>query len=161
MRIRSLVISATLIAVLVLALAVTALAGDPFVGTWKLNVAKSKFNPPSSAYKSMIVKIEAQDNGLKFTLDIVDAEGKVTHVEDAPKFDGKDYPVKGDPTTDTVSLKRIGDSGFEVVNKKGGKETSITSVVFAKDGKSSTVTAKTKDTKGQEVVTSISIYEKQ
>ena len=133
-------------------------AADPFVGTWKLNVAKSKYNPPSSAFKSMIVKIEAQDNGLKFTFDSVDAEGKVSRGEYAAKFDGKDYPVKGDPTTDMVSLKRIGDSGFEIVNKKGGKDTGRTRVVFAKDGKSSTVT--TKDAKGQES-TSVSIFEKQ
>ena len=45
MRTRSLVISATLISALVLALAVIALAADnPFVGTWKMNPAKSKFS---------------------------------------------------------------------------------------------------------------------
>ncbi len=161
MRIRSLVISATLITALVASLAVIAISADnPFVGTWKLNVAKSKFNPPSSAYKSMVVKIEAQANGLKFAFNPVDAEGKVSHVEDAPKFDGKDYPVTGDPNTDTVSMKRIGDNGFEVVYKKGGKETNRTSVIISKDGKSSTATAKVKDAKGQEL-TSTSIYEKQ
>jgi hypothetical protein len=155
MRKQILIVAA--VTIFALALVSIAMAGDPFVGTWKLNVAKSKFNPPSSAYKSLIVKIEAQDNGLKFTFDIVDAEGKVSHVEDAPKFDGKDYPIKGDPTTDMVSLKRIGDNGFEIVYKKGGKETGTTRVVLEKDGKSSTVTAK--DAKGQETTTSI--YEKQ
>jgi|WetSurMetagenome_2_1015567.scaffolds.fasta_scaffold88127_2 hypothetical protein len=155
MRKHILIIAAAII--IVLALVTVAVAADPFVGTWKLNVAKSKFNPPSSASKSMVVKIEAQDNGLKFTFDSVDAEGKVAHGEYAAKFDGKDYPVKGDPATDAVSLKRIGDSGYEIVNKKGGKETSRVSVVFAKDGKSSTVTAK--DAKGQ--VTSVGIFEKQ
>jgi hypothetical protein len=162
MRTRSFVISGTVIFVLALVtLAVIAVAAEnPFVGTWKLNVAKSKFNPPSSAYKSIVVKIEAQDNGLNFTFDTVDADGKITQVEDAPKFDGKDYAVKGDPTTDTVSLKRIGPNGFETVSKKGGKETNRTSVIISEDGKSSTVTAKSKDAKGQEL-TSTSIYEKQ
>jgi hypothetical protein len=162
MRICSLIISATLMAALVLALAVIAVAADNlFIGTWKLNVGKSKFNPPSSAFKSDIVKIEALDNGLQFTFDRVDAEGKTLHIEQAPKFDGKDYPVRGDPATDAVLLKKIDANGFETVNRKGGKDINRVTVVFAKDGKSSTVTAKTKDTKGQEVVVSISIYEKQ
>jgi hypothetical protein len=143
-----------------LALATTVLAEDPFPGTWKLNVAKSQFNPPSSAVKSILVKIEAQENGLKFIFDVVDAAGKSTHYEEAPKFDGKDYAVKGDPETDTVALKRMGANGFEVLNKKGGKETNRVKVVFSKDGKSSTCTTITKDAKGQEL-TAISIYEKQ
>jgi len=79
--------------ILTLTLATIAMAADPFVGTWKLNVAKSKFNPPGSALKSDVVKIVAQDNGLKFTFNRMDAEGKAIHIESAPKFDGKDYPV--------------------------------------------------------------------
>jgi hypothetical protein len=159
MRTCSLIISATLISALVL-LAVIALAADnPFVGTWKLNVAKSKFNSPSVALRSNTVKIEAQENGLKFTFDVVDAEGKVSHSEEAPLFDGKDYPVKGDPATDTVSLKRIDANTFEVVTKKGGKEVERVRVAISKDGKTSTATTKAKDAKGKEV-TSISIYEK-
>jgi hypothetical protein len=149
----------------VLLLAVFGLAGllcaaSPFAGTWKLNVAKSKFNPPSSTLKSNTVKIEDQDNGLKFTMDVVDATGAVIHSEEAPKFDGKDYPIKGSPTTDTVTLRRIDTNTFEHVSKKGGKEVERVRVVISKDGKTSTVTAKSKDAKGQEI-TSISIYEKQ
>ena len=151
---------------LMLLVAVFGLAGllwtaeNPFVGTWKLNVVRSNFNPPSSALKSDIVKIEAQDNGLKFTFDRMDAEGKSMHIEEAPKFDGKDYPYKGDAAADTVSLRRIDANTFEQVNKKDGKDVISVRVAIAKDGKSSTVTAKTKDAKGQEV-TSVSIYEKQ
>ena len=84
-------------------------AADPFVGTWKLNVAKSKFDPPSSALKSDLVKIAAQVNGLKYTFDRVDLEGKAIHIEYAAKFDGKDYPVTitGDKSVSTTSLRRI------------------------------------------------------
>jgi len=160
MRIRPLVISAPWIAALVLAVAMIAVAADnPFVGIWKLNVAKSKFNSPSAAPKSSTVKIEAQENGLKFTFDVVDAEGKASHSEEAPLFDGKDYPVKGDPATDTVSLKRVDANTFEVVTKKGGKEVERVRVAISKDGETSIVTSKAKDAKGQEV-TAISIYEK-
>ena len=135
-------------------------AQSPFDGTWKLNVAKSKFNPPSSALKSDMVKIVTQDNGLKFTFERVDAEGTASHIEESPKFDGKDYPAKGDATTDTVSLKRIDANTFEHVSKKGGKEVQRVRVVVSQNGKTSTVTAKMKDAKGQET-TSVLMYEKQ
>jgi hypothetical protein len=143
-----------------LALAIAAMAADPFVGTWKLNVAKSKFNPPSSALKSDMVKIEAQDNGLKFTFDRMDAEGKAIHIEQAPKFDGKDYAVKGGTTVDTVSLRRINANTFEQVEKKDGKEGARVLVVVSKNGRTSTVTSKEKNEKGQDV-TSIILYDKQ
>jgi hypothetical protein len=143
-----------------LALATVAMAVDPFVGTWKLNLAKSKFNPPSSALKSDMVKIEAQDNGLKFTFDRVDVEGKAIHIEEAPKFDGKDYPVKGVTTVDTVSLRRIDANTFEHVEKKDGKEGARVLVVVSKNGRTSTVTSKEKNEKGQDV-TSIVFYDKQ
>ena len=99
-------------------------AADPFVGTWKLNVAKSKFDPPSSALKSDLVKIAAQVNGLKYTFDRVDLEGKAIHIEYAAKFDGKDYPVTitGDKSVSTTSLRRIDANTIESVNKINGKE---------------------------------------
>lgn len=137
-------------------------AADPFVGTWKLNVAKSRFDPPSSALKSDLVKIAAQINGLKYTFDRVDLEGKAIHIEYAAKFDGKDYPVTitGDRSVNTTSLRRIDANTIESVNKINGKETERNRVVIAKDGKSSTVTTKVKNEKGQEFTT-ITIYEKQ
>ena len=147
--------------VFVLALATVAMAADdPFVGTWKLNLAKSKFNPPSSALKSDMVKIEAQDNGLKFTFDRVDVEGKDIHIEQAPKFDGKDYPVKGAATGSTVSLRRIDANTFEQVEKKDGKEGARVLVVVSKNGRTSTATSKEKNEKGRDI-TSIILYDKQ
>jgi hypothetical protein len=47
----------------VLGLARASWAADPHVGTWKLNLARSQFNPTSSAPKSQPLKIEAQENG--------------------------------------------------------------------------------------------------
>ena len=64
-------------AALVLGLATMAIAADPFVGTWKLNVAKSKITGQTP--KSETLKIATQNNGFKWTFDTVDAEGKATH----------------------------------------------------------------------------------
>jgi hypothetical protein len=40
---------------------------EPFVGTWKMDVSRYRFNPPGSALKSYTVVVGAQDNGFKFT----------------------------------------------------------------------------------------------
>jgi hypothetical protein len=126
-------------------------AADPFVGTWKVNIAKSIPTPPP---KSGIVKIEAQDNGFKVVFDGVSADG-VTHMEYAAKYDGKDYPVTGDPNADTVALTKIDANTVEPVWKKGGMEVSLQRGVVSKDGKTMTLTTKGKNAQGQEVTNTL------
>jgi hypothetical protein len=65
-----------------------------FVGTWKLNVAKSKVNP-DLPWKRALNTITAQDNRLKVVRDNVDGEGKAEHAEYLLKYDGTDCPVSG------------------------------------------------------------------
>ena len=66
---------------LVLAMATAAMAAeDPYAGTWKLNVAKSRF-APGQVRKSEVNVIEIQGNLLKIVGDRVDADGKATHRE--------------------------------------------------------------------------------
>jgi hypothetical protein len=52
------------------------------------------------------------------------------------KFDGKDYPVEGDPGHTMVSLKRISANPIEEVDKRDGKVVAINRMTVAKDGKS-------------------------
>src|SRR5262249_4762897 len=111
-----------------------------FAGTWKLNPAKSTYSP-GPAPKSQVAKIEAVDGGMKVVSDRVESDGKTTHFEWTAKFDGKDYPVKGDPGRDAVSVKRMGDDTLEITNKKEGKVTGTIRAVYAHDGKSRVETA--------------------
>ena len=83
------------------------LAEDAHMGTWKLNEAKSKFAP--GAAKNTTVVYEAAGDNVKVTVDGVDKDGKPTHNEWTGKFDGKDYPVTGDPTSDARSYKEVND----------------------------------------------------
>ena len=48
---------------------------NPLVGTWKLNVTKSKFDP-GPAPKSLTRTVEAQGDGVKYTFAGVAADGK-------------------------------------------------------------------------------------
>ncbi len=52
------------------------------------------------------------------------------------KFDGKDYPVEGDPGHTMVSLKRIGADTIEETDKRDGKVVSVSHMTVSKDGKS-------------------------
>ena len=82
------------------------------------------------------------------------------HNEWMGKFDGKDYPVIGDPTSDARSYTKINDHtlGFNV--QKGGKVTTSGRIVVSADGKSRTVTSSGTDSKGKKFK-SIAVYDKQ
>jgi hypothetical protein len=158
MRTRSLVISATLIVALVLALTVIAVAQNPNVGTWKMNLAKTKSSRP--LWKSYTMTAEAQENGIKVVQDWVDADGKPMHVTYAAKYDGKDYPVTGRPDADTMSFTRPHANTTDYVFKKSGKEAWRGQAVVSKDGKTRTDTGGGKDANGQASTYTI-IMEKQ
>jgi len=107
-------------------------AADPVIGTWKLDVAKSKFSP-GPAPKSLTVKFEAAGKGVKLTTDGVGADGQPTHTEYTADYDGKDYPLIGSPVADTVSLKRMDASTSERTDKKGGKVVQTLTRIAASD----------------------------
>lgn len=133
-------------------------AADPNLGTWKLNDANSKIAPGSP--KNSTVVYEAAGDKIKGTIDGVDGQGKPVHSEWTGKFDGKDYPVTGDPSSDTRAIKKIDDHNYEVTAKKDGKVTLTGHVVLSADGKSRTVTINGTNAEGKKV-TSTSVYDKQ
>ena len=159
MRMRPFTLLATILAVAVLMLSASAQAADNQVGTWKLDVAKSKYSP-GSAPKEGTLKIEAEADGLKFTIDGIDAEGKAVHMEFSPKYDGKDYPTTGMPGADSISLKKINDNTIETVTKKAGETVMTTKSVVSKNGKTRTTTQKGKNAKGQDV-NNVVVYNRQ
>ena len=135
-------------------------AADPFVGTWKLNVAMSKASDPSVMPKSEISKWEGLDNGMKATVEGVDAEGKAYQIEVSAKYDGKDYPMKGYSLADTIAEKKIGSATLEIVTKKAGKEVERWRITVSKDGKKQTWIGKGTNPKGQ-AYNGTFVYDKQ
>ncbi len=121
-------------------------AADPFVGTWKMNPAKSKFSYP--APKSFTVTFTAQDNGVKVVQDMIEADGKTIHRSFALKYDGKEYPVTA-PDQDAISVKKSDPNTVEYVAKKKGKRVWSGRAVVAKDGKFITDIGSGNDEKGQ------------
>ena len=136
-----------------------AFAADVFSGNWKVNIAKSKYDPGPPPKGPNYSKLEAIDGGLKFTNDGVNAEGKPTHSEWSGKFDGKDNPVKGDAARDTAALKKIDDHTFEITNKKGGNVVGVIRAVFSRDGKTRTQTGQGTNAQGVKTNNTV-VYEK-
>jgi len=128
------------------------------LGTWKLNASKSQLNPGTGQNDTVIY--EAAGGSIKITVDGKDAAGKAVHHEWTGKFDGKDYPVVGDPSSDTRSYTEVDDHTLEFTGKKAGKVTVTGRVVTSADGKSRTVTVSTTDAQGK-TVTNTSVYDKQ
>jgi len=135
-------------------------AADHWLGTWKLNLAKSRYNPPDLAPRSQTITREAVDGGLKLVTDGVDAQGKATHTEYSAKFDGKDYPWTGQANADTVSLLRIDDEYYEAIWKLKGEVTITSNTVVSKDGKTLTTTQSGKDAQGR-VVLNMTVFDRQ
>lgn len=135
-----------------------AAAHDAHMGTWKLNEAKSKLSP--TAAKKNTVVYESVGEDIKVTIDGVNKDGKPIHNEWTGKFDGKDYPVTGDPTSDMRSYTVVDDHTTEFAIKKEGKITASGKIVVAKDGKSRIVTSHTTDASGKKVEDT-SAYDKQ
>jgi uncharacterized Ntn-hydrolase superfamily protein len=149
------VIFATLIVCLA---AAAVFAADAFTGTWKLNEAKSKLG--AGAVKNTTVTYEVTGDTIKVTLDGVDADGKATHDEWTGKYDGKDYPVTGNPMTDTRAYKKVNDHTLEATGKKGDKVVLTAKITVSADGKTRTVVS-TQTTADGKKVTSTAVYEKQ
>ena len=149
----------TILTLLVLFIGVTmSFAANPTIGTWKLNEAKSKLVPGTP--KNHTVVYAAAGDSIKCTIDGVDGQGKPTHNEWTGKFDGKDYPVTGDPNSDTRALKQIDDHTAELTVKKGGKVTVTGKAVVSADGKTRTITLSGTDAAGKHIE-STAVYDKQ
>ncbi len=131
-----------------IAIALLAIAGssalraqsNPLVGTWKLNVTKSKFDP-GPAYKSLTRTVEAQGDGVKYTFDGIAADGKPISYGFSVQFDGKDNPISGSIPNgaDTISAKRTDANHYVATLKKGDKLIGTSKVTVSKDGKVTTV----------------------
>ena len=146
------------LAISFLAGAVCFAAADPQMGTWKLNEAKSKVTPGMGKITMVVYKpIGGQVDA---TVDGIDEKGKPTHNEWKGKFDGKDYPVTGDPTSDARSYTKVNHRTMDFAVKKNGKTTITGRIVVAADGKSRTVTTNGTDPKGKKFKNT-SVYDKQ
>ena len=154
MKTRSVVLTIALCVVGVAA----SFAENPNMGTWKLNEAKSKL--AAGMMKNTTVVYTAEGDSTKVTTDGVDGAGKPMQTEWTGKFDGKDYPLTGDPTADSRSYHQVNDLVITLANKKGGKAVTTGNIVVSADGKTRTLSVSATDATGKKV-SSTAVYDKQ
>jgi len=163
-RIRQTCLFAVVALGLVVVLAGTTLAQSSTsnIGTWKLNVAKTKVSTGSAAAsKSATFTVEAAGVGAKVSVDSVSADDTVRHWAYSANYDGKDNPITGNsPYGDVVAITRVDASTTRNVYKKGGKVTITQNAVVSSDGKTMTIAVTGTNALGQ-TVNAVAVYDKQ
>ena len=134
---------------------------DAHIGTWKLNVAKSKFSP-GPGYKSETRTYTPTADGYKLEGERVNPDGSTQKYGFTVKYDNKDYPVTGkDPGgADTIAVKLVDASNIESTSKKGRDVLYTSKVVVSQDGKVMTITTNGKNPDG-EPFDNIQVYDRQ
>lgn len=130
---------------------------SPLMGTWKLNMAKSKLGHGMGT--NSVVTYSPAFFKVKVTIDGYDAKGKKMHDEWSGNFDGKDYPVTGSANEDMRSYAKVNDNTLNFTMKKAGKVVGSGQIAVAPDGKTRTVTATGTNAKGKKVKT-MAVYDK-
>jgi len=152
---------ATALVMIVLALAAVELAAqdaDPLVGTWELNVAKSKYTPgPAPKSETRTYVVAGQD--IKASSEGVDGTGKPTAASWTVNYDGKDHPETGNPNADTLSLKRVNAFSAKFTQKRAGKVVITGTRTISRDDKVMTITSKGTNARGQ-TINDVEVFEK-
>jgi hypothetical protein len=143
--VKSMLISAILA---VASLASAAGAPDPIVGTWSLNVAKSKFSP-GHELKSQTRTYSETADGVSLKVNGVGADGSAITQQATFKYDGKSYPMTGAADYDALSLKRVNGSTVNSTMLKSGQPVGTTVRTTSMHGKVMTLASKVKDASGK------------
>src|SRR5512141_1356302 len=136
---KNLLVSSLLLGAATLMFGQPASASENWVGSWKLNAAKSKFGS-AALTRTETLKFVATPAGIKLTSDGTDPQGKPMQGEYTSKFDGKDVAWTGNPSADMACPTRIDDNSYQNVWKSGGKATMTAKVVVSDNHKTLTIT---------------------
>src|SRR5580658_3716567 len=140
------------VAVVCLALAGSMLADSTaFVGTWKLNLDKSKF-AEGQAPKSLTRTVTADGDTVTYKFEGVGADGTAISYGYTSKYDGKDSEVTGTGVAygaDRIAIKELNSHQLSATSKKSGKIVGSSSGTVSHDGKTFTLTSKGTDANGK------------
>ena len=116
----------------------TAFAADPIVGTWKLNVAKSKFTPGQELKSSTRVYTEGADGVYTLEQKRTSADGKEVSYK-VQYSDGKDMKQAPGAPVEMTHAKKVDANTWDFELKQGGKVVGHVHRVVSADGKTLTV----------------------
>lgn len=139
-------------------------ADNAFLGTWKLNAEKSKFDP-GSEIKSMTVTFKADGDNVRRIAEGVGGDGQPI-MEGGPEgssfpWDGQEHEVTKAPAPIiAVTVKQMNGHALTAVIKTNGKISEQIKSVVSKDGKTMTSTDEVTNDKGMKMH-SVEVFEKQ
>lgn len=128
--------------VMLLNLTLVLRAADPVIGTWHLNLAKSRYDP-GPAPKSQTRIYREEGGGVKAVVITVYKNGNSDTVHYAVNYDGKEHPVDGSPDTDGILMQRVNDYTAESVLIHAGHTVGTARRTVSADGQTMTITFKT------------------
>lgn len=131
-------------------------ADDPLLGTWRLNVSRSKYKPGPPP-KSQTRIYEKHPFGIRATVRTVNADGRSTTVQSVYDYDKQEHPVTGSEEVDAIVVTRINNYTHAATLSHAGHEIGTFQRVISKDGKQMTVTLKRQNPEADNV----EIYEKE
>ena len=144
------------------AMAAVAFCADNTLGTWKMNVAKSKAPAGQSPIKSVTAVRTAAGDGVKMSATGEREDGTKIDFSYTAKYDGKSVSVAGAGLPyDMISAKQVDANTVKSTSsKKGGKYKSTGIFAVAKDGKTATLSTKGLGPDGKPFE-SVSVFDKQ
>ena len=126
------------------------------IGTWRLNVAKSKYSPgPPIKQETRVYKRGPE--GVEGVVTRTFADGRAEHFEYIANF-GREYMVTGNPQYDAVTLRRVDENASEAVLTHAGAVYGVARREISPDGKSMTITFDRKN--ADTPVHNVAVYDK-
>jgi hypothetical protein len=132
---------------------------DPLIGTWKLNLTKSKYSPGPTP-QSSIMHYEPAGQGFRDTVTGIDAQGKPSTSEFTMIYDGKFYPTTGVIGYDASAFSRVDDYTVTYIRTLAGRVVATGTRVLSRDGKTLTFTGTGRTANGRQY-NNVAIYDKQ
>jgi hypothetical protein len=148
----------TLLTAITLCTLLAAAEPDPILGVWKLNLARSTFNPGPAPRSQTRTYVETP-KGIQVTIRSVGASGRSSTIEFPERYDGRDYPVQGSEVADALALVRINDYMAEATMKHGSRVVATARRLITDEGK--TLIINYKEPSPEHPVDNQLVYDKQ
>lgn len=132
---------------------------DPVIGTWTLNLEKSKFHD-GTAPKSTTRTYSVGTAGTDMKVTGLAADGTAISQAATLTYDGKDCALTGSPAFDTLALTKINGTTVKSELKKDGKVVGHSTRTISAKGKVLTLSTALKTAKGG-TTHDVAVFDKQ
>ena len=131
---------------------------DPAVGTWTLDLAKSKFTPGPAPMSQTRTYVQTAE-GLSLTISGLAADGTPMSQQPTFRYDGKPYAFSGSKDYDALSLQRVNDTTVKSQMLRAGKVVGDATRIISQDGKVLTLDSKGTDPLGKNF-SSVAVFDR-